>query len=370
MKLLILMSDTGGGHRSPAEAIAAALERLEPRSDVELVDFFATCAPFPLNQAGAIYGPWVNYATPLWAAGFHLTDGRRRAAVLNWMISMATRRPVEAILQTFQPDVLACVHPLATRLAADVRRRAGRVLPLATIVTDLSTAHAAWFTPDVDLLVAPGEKVRKRAVKAGIPQENVVITGQPVHPRFIDIAVDKCTARRSLGLDPNRYTVLLIGGGEGMGSVAAMSTAIDGAGLPVQQIVICGRNESLRRRLDKQSWRVPTRVLGFVRNMPNLMAAADVVATKAGTSTICEALVVGRPILLTGYIPGQEPGNVDFVVEAGAGQLTDSPPALIAALQNLINSKSRIQERMADNARRLAKPEAAWDVAELLLDLG
>ncbi|MFQ5340783.1 MAG: glycosyltransferase [Anaerolineae bacterium] len=369
MKLLILMSDTGGGHRSAADAIAAALERLDPRSSVELLDFFSSCAPFPLNQAGTVYGPWVNHAAVLWGAGYHLTDGRRRAALIGRMISLATRRQVEAKLQAAQPDVLACVHPLATRLAADVRRRAGRTLPLATIVTDLSTAHAAWFTQDVDLLVAPSEPVRQRAVESGIPGDRVIITGQPVHPKFTETDADPCTIRQSLGLDPKRFTVLLIGGGEGMGRVADMARAIDRAGLPVQQLVICGRNESLQRRLERQPWRVPTHIFGFVRNMPTLMRAADVVATKAGPGTICEALVVGRPILLTGYVPGQERGNVDFVVGGGAGQLTETPRALIAALQNLLNSGGQAQERMTESARRLAKPSAAWDIARLLLDL-
>jgi 1,2-diacylglycerol 3-beta-galactosyltransferase len=370
VKLLILMSDTGGGHRSAAEAIAAALRELKAGSQVELLDFFSTCAPPPLNQAGAIYRPWVNHAAPLWAAGFHLTDARQRAGLLGWMISLATRRHVQAKLDAVRPDVLACVHPLATRLAADVRQRAGRALPFATIVTDLITAHAAWFTRSVDLLVAPSEAVRLRALEFGIPDTRIAVTGQPVHPKFTEIDADPCATRQSLGLAPDRFTVLLIGGGEGMGRVAEMARAVDAAGLPVQQVVICGRNESLRRRLEKQTWHVPTRVVGFVRNMPTLMHAADVVATKAGPGTLCEALVVGRPILITGYVPGQERGNVDFVVGAGAGRLTETPQALVAALQQLLNAGSQTQERMAANARRLAKPSAARDIAQLLLDLG
>lgn len=363
------MSDTGGGHRSAAEAVTAAIERLDANATVELVDFFSTYAPFPLNQAGNIYGPWVNYAAPLWAAGFRLTDGRRRAALLGSVISLATRRRVEARLQAFQPDVLACVHPLATRLAADMRRWVSYAVSLVTIVTDLVTAHAAWFTRDVDLFIAPSEAVRLRALKAGIPHSRIVVTGQPVHPRFTEIEADRCVTRENLGLAPDRFTVLLIGGGEGMGRVAQMARAIDTAGLDLQQMIICGRNESLRRRLERRTWSVPTRVFGFVHNMPTLMHAADVVVTKAGPSTICEALVMGRPILLTGYVPGQERGNVDFVVEAGAGQLTETPPALVGALRHLLDYGREAQERMTVSAHRLARPSAARDIAQLLLNL-
>lgn len=363
------MSDTGGGHRSAAEAIAAALEQLEPDTVVKLLDFFSTCAPFPLNQAGNVYGPWVNYAAPLWAAGFHLTNGRYRAAVLGALISRFTRRCAGLRLRQFQPDVLVCVHPLATRLAVDIRRHLNPTLPLVTIVTDLVIAHAAWLTRDIDLLIAPSEAVRRLALQAGIPASKIKVTGQPVHPRFTEVTADQRTTRQSLGLEPNQFTVLLLGGGEGMGRVAEMAKAINAANLPVQQIVVCGRNESLRRRLEKTTWHVPTHILGFVHNMPTLMHAADVVVTKAGPSSICEALVVGRPILLTGYVPGQERGNVDFVVGAGAGRLTKTPQALVTALEQLLDPASEVRYQMTENARRLARPSAARDIAQLLLSL-
>ncbi|RME48106.1 MAG: galactosyldiacylglycerol synthase [Chloroflexi bacterium] len=370
MKLFILMSDTGGGHRSAAEAVTAALGELDADLTAELLDFFATCALFPLNQAGRIYGPWVNHAASLWGAGFHLTNGRRRATLLGAMISLGARQCVEARLRAFQPDVMVCVHPLATRLATDVRRRVRRDLPSITIVTDLVTAHAAWFTRDVDLLIAPSEAVKSQAMEAGIPANRIAVTGQPVHPRFTEISVDQSAAREALALAPDRFTVLLIGGGEGMGRVASMARAVSEAGLPLQQRVVCGRNERLRRQLEKQIWGVPTRIFGFVRDMPILMHAADVVATKAGPSTICEALVVGRPILLTGYVPGQERGNVDFVVQAGAGHLTETPEALVCALRQLLDSGGTTRQQMTANARRLARPSAARDIAHLIREFG
>lgn len=364
------MSDTGGGHRSAAEAIIAATAQIEAETTVELLDFFSSCSPFPLNQADKFYTTVVKYAAPLWGTGFHLTNGRRRASVLESLISLAARRCAEAKLQVFQPDVLVCVHPLATRLAADVRRNVDGTLPFATVVTDLIAAHASWFARDVDLLTVPSKVVQAKALAAGILPEKIKLTGQPVHPRFTEINADSRATRESLGLVPDRFTVLLIGGGEGMGRVAEMAQAVDAAGLCLQQIIICGRNKALRQRLARQGWRVPTRIFGFVHNMPTLMHAADIVVTKAGPSTICEALVVGRPILLTGYIPGQERGNVDFVVEGGAGWLTEAPQALVAALQRLFRSEGGIRERMTANARQLAQPSAAQDIAHLLFDLG
>jgi 1,2-diacylglycerol 3-beta-galactosyltransferase len=369
MKLLILMSDTGGGHRSAAEAVAATLIDLRPDTKVELLDFFTCCAPFPVNRSGSVYTFMVAHAAGVWGAGFHLTNGRRRAHLIGRMISAFAGEAVRDRLAAFQPDALLCVHPLATRLAADVRQVAAPHLPLAVTVTDLVSAHALWFTPDADILTAPSDAVQRRAVSAGVPAAKVRVTGQPIHPRFVGAEEDACTVRATLGLDPDRFTVLLLGGGEGMGRIGDLALAIDAAALPVQQVVICGRNETLRRRLARRRWRTPTRVLGFVDDMPRWMQGASVVVTKAGPSTICEALVSGRPILLTGYVPGQEAGNVDFVVDAGAGLLTPTPERLVEALRQLVGPDSRSRQQMATNALRLARPEASSNIARLLLQL-
>jgi 1,2-diacylglycerol 3-beta-galactosyltransferase len=202
-----------------------------------------------------------------------------------------------------------------------------------------------------------------------VPAAKIQVTGQPVHPRFVGLDEAPCQARAALGLEPDRFTVLLIGGGEGMGRIAELAVAIDGAGLPAQQVVICGRNNTLRQRLARHAWRTSTRVLGFVDDMPRWMQAASVVVTKAGPSTICEALVTGRPILLTGYVPGQESGNVDYVVGAGAGLLTPTPEALVAALQRLNGPDAAARHQMAARARQLARPDASSKIARLLLQL-
>lgn len=369
MRLLILMSDTGGGHRSAAEAVAATLVDLEPAATVELLDFFTCCAPFPLNHSGSVYTFLVAHAARLWGAGFHLSNGRRRAYLIGKVISAAARDALSRRLAAFQPDALLCVHPLATRLAADVRLAAAPHVPLVVTVTDLVSAHALWFTHDVDVLTTPSQAVQQRAVRAGLPAAKVHVTGQPIHPRFVSAEAEACTARTALGLEPHRFTVLLVGGGEGMGRIAELAAAVDAAGLPVQQAVICGRNEALRRRLAQREWRTPTRVLGFVDDMPSWMRAASVVVTKAGPSTICEALVAGRPLLLTGYVPGQEAGNVDFVVDGGAGLLTPTPATLVEALRGLVDRDSSLRQHMKSNALRLARPEASSNIARLLLRL-
>jgi 1,2-diacylglycerol 3-beta-galactosyltransferase len=363
------MSDTGGGHRSAAEAIAEALYRSRTRVSIEFLDFFAECAPFPLNRAGKIYGPWVNYAAWLWATLFHATNGVHRAAPGLWLLTRLLRDCVARRVQAFKPDLLVSVHPLVNHLAAHVRDAVAPSTPLITVVTDLVSAHVAWFCPAVDLCIVPTEGAYHRAIDAGMPRDKLRVIGLPVHPRFAEVTRSPQEIRRELGLTPERFTVLLVGGGEGMGRVYEMACAVAQTGDGLQQIIIAGRNTRLRERLEARRWEIPTRIFGFVDNMPTLLQAADVVVTKAGPSTICESLVIGKPLLLFGYVPGQEQGNVEFVVESGAGWLVETPDALINALRELTQPGSPVRAQMMENARRLARPSAANDIAQVLVNL-
>jgi len=361
------MSETGGGHRSAAEAITAALRRSAPEVPVAFLDFFAECAPFPLNHPGTLYRLWVGYAPWLWGVSFHITNGQRRVRPVLWGLKRLLLLCLSRHLQAIAPKALVCVHPLVTHVASEVRRRISPLTPLVTVVTDLVNTHVAWFCPEVDLCIVPTEAAARQGIDAGMAHEKLRHIGLPVHPRFTQIDQTPAEVRSELGLSPARFTVLLIGGGEGMGRVYEMACAIARAGIDLQQIVIAGRNTRLRRRLEARRWEVPTRVFGFVDSMPALMQAADVVVTKAGPSTICESLVVGRPVLVFGYVPGQERGNVDFVVQGGAGWLTQTPEALVQALHILAVPESPIRMRMIEHARRLARPSAAEEIAQVLL---
>ncbi|HEY7848573.1 MAG TPA: glycosyltransferase, partial [Ktedonobacterales bacterium] len=118
---------------------------------------------------------------------------------------------------------------------------------------------------------------------------------------------------------------------------------------------------------DKGAFGLPTTVLGFVHNMPDLMRAADVVATKAGPGSICEAMACGLPIMLTGYIPGQEEGNIDYVLSNHIGVLARTPEKLVAAVRSLLTPGSVTLAEMRANSERLSYPRASFDIARLVL---
>src|SRR5439155_25706309 len=141
--------------------------------------------------------------------------------------------------------------------------------------------------------------------------------------------------RRALGLDPERFTLLLVGGGEGAGRMAAQVRAVNRMSVDLQLIVVCGRNARLRARLLESPSQHPAAILGFVDTMPELVHAADVVVTKGGPTTIAEALVAGRPVVVTSVLPGQEEGNDRFVERHGVGFGVSTCSELVASVQRL-----------------------------------
>ncbi len=177
---------------------------------------------------------------------------------------------------------------------------------------------------------------------------------------------DSFAVRRRLGLEPDLPVVLLMGGAEGMGPLHRLCRAVADSGVQAQLIVVTGRNERLRARLAAETWPLPVRVEGFVRNMHEWMRAADLLVTKAGPSTVSEALVMGLPMVLSGALPGQERPNVDYVVQAGAGVWAPAPGRVATMVRELLPPANPRLAQMAARARALAQPNAARRVAEIV----
>ena len=209
--ILFLFSDTGGGHRSAAEAIVEAL-KLEygGRVTTELLDFIKDYAPLPLNQAPAWY-PYMVRVPDLWGVNYQLSDGwRRTRAVLN-VAYPYTRWSLKRMKQEHPADLIVSVHPLAT---SQILRALGKPRPpFVTVVTDLVTTHAFWYEPEVDLCIVPTEGARRRALKYRMPEAKIRVVGLPVADRFCQPVQDRQALRRELGWPEDLPMVLLVGGG-------------------------------------------------------------------------------------------------------------------------------------------------------------
>jgi 1,2-diacylglycerol 3-beta-galactosyltransferase len=365
--ILFLMCDSGGGHRSVTDALMGAFSHLFPgRYAVHLADIMADGFPFPLNAAGRMYGPVVDRLPRPWGLLWHLTNGRRRSPLILRLLAPLAFNRLANIVQTAKPDVIVSTHPWANHLPAWLIQRLKRKLPLVTVVTDPISIHHWWLCPAVDLCLVPTEQAHRKALEAGLAPEKVKAVGMPVSLDFGSADQDKVRLREKLGLSHDRLTVLVTGGGDGMGNVYPAARAAAQAELHMQLVIVTGRNDNLKARLEAVPWEVPASVLGFVDNMPDLMHAADVLVTKAGPSTISEALSSGLPMLVSGALRGQEEGNAEWVAATGAAILTSTSQQLVAALKDLERNGNERLLQMSRRAREAARPDAALHAARLI----
>jgi len=361
--IVFYFSDTGGGHRSAAEAIIEAINiAYKNKVTTEMVDFFKDYAPRPFNRAGEMY-PYMVKAPRLWGASFHATDGRAQARIITTTTWPIARQAAKALVKSRPADLIITVHPFANSFA--LRALGKNRPPFITVVTDMVTTHALWYDNRADLILVPTETARRRAIKYNMPPEKVRVVGLPVADRYCKPMKRKSTLRKKLGWPLDKPIVLLVGGGEGMGPLAKTAREIDASGLDLGLVIVCGRNQRLKASLEAETWENPTLIYGFTRDMPDFMRASDFIVTKAGPGSVAEALNAELPIILYSKLPGQEDGNVTFVVEEGAGVWAPKPQEVVRTLTRWI-SRPAERKKVIENCRRAGHPEAARTIAKTI----
>jgi 1,2-diacylglycerol 3-beta-galactosyltransferase len=301
---------------------------------------------------------------------YHASNTRAAFGALRGVFGGQVRRVITGQLRTQDPDVVLSVHPLLNHVALAAIRRSGRSRGLMTVVTDLIDLHRGWALPEADLVVVPTEPAAEVVRGLGVPAGRVLPLGLPVDLRFRPPAPgEKQALRRRFRLEQGRPTLLVLGGGDGSGKMLHQVRALAWGEHEWQVMAVCGRNEKLRRRLSRVRFATPTAVLGFVDNMPALMRAADLVVTKAGPGAIAESLATGVPVVLTGYLPGQETANVRFVTEAGFGLYAPRRDELREAVEQLLSDSGKEATAMALRAAAIARPYASLDIARECMTL-
>jgi 1,2-diacylglycerol 3-beta-galactosyltransferase len=195
--------------------------------------------------------------------------------------------------------------------------------------------------------------------------EKVRVAGQPILERHCQVHCDKPALRNKLGWQVDKFTVLLVGGGEGMGPLVETASAMDEAGIHMNLVIVTGRNAELKDQLETRRWVNPIHIYGFTQEMSDFMHAADVIVTKAGPGTIAEALAAGLPIILFAKLNGQEDGNVTYVENSRVGVWAPSPRKVVTTLRRWVNHPAE-RTRVAENCHKASRPEAARVIARAL----
>jgi len=361
------MADYGYGHHSAANAISEALQELYAGSCVvEIVNpLDDPRAPAFLRKEQSNYDRIVREMPDLYKLGYRASDSPAASTLIESAVTLLLFTLLRDIVHKHQPDVIVCTYSIYPAILSTIFDIDKHRVPVITVVTDLGAVHNLWFYPKTDLCLVPNQAVSDMAIAAGLAPEKVMITGIPVHPDLAKGDQNQSSIRLSLGWSPDLFTVLAVGG-KRVGNLYKTLRVLNHSGLPLQLAIVTGGNNNLYNRFKLTEWHLKAHLYNFVTNMPTLMRAADCVMSKAGGLIVSEALACGLPLLLINALPGQESGNVDYVVEGSAGDVARDPLEALEIMCHWLTKESELYKVRQQNARRLGRPQASYDVARLV----
>ncbi len=364
--VMLVQAPLGGAHQSMARAISEALSECDPTVKVSIINAFSPeCCYFPLTAIPRLYDMCVARFPLVWGGLYHVTDGRARYGSIERLAQPLIRPKLKALLKAAKPDVVVSTLPTLSHTLHSAIVASGRRIPLGVVVADLVTVHTAWLSREATWYAVPSQEAQARFIKAGIHPQAVHHLGLPVGRDFREARADRSSIRQALQLPTQDPIVLISGGASGAGPIAATVAALSASDLGCYTVVLTGRNERLYRRLTQER-RSHCGILRHTPNVADWMWAADVLVTKAGPSTIIEAVHCGLPIVLAGAIPGQEKGNVSFVLRNGLGLMATTPAEIVSSVSRLLNDRVLLSN-ITSAMRRMRRPYAAQQIAQLIM---
>ena len=369
-RIAILHATAGSGHKSAAIAIAHALGTLAPGAQVREVDTLVFASRFYRSTYAQSYSTMAQRAPRLWGALYALWGQERvnrSAGPAREALDRLALRGLVRVVERERPDAIVCTHFLPVEALYPIRGRGRLDVPLHVVITDF-TAHPLWAYPHVDRYFVASDTVAEELAGHGVPRDRIEVTGIPVDPRFAHMN-GRDVVRARFGFSLERPLVLVMGGGAGVGPMAELAERLAALTSEPHVLVLCGTNDRLKRQIDALGHATGGRVtaMSFTPHVDLLLEAADLIVSKAGGLTCAEALVKHTPMVVFRPTPGQEVGNARYLEAGGAAVHADSLDTVAATVARWLEDSEAL-ERARDNARRLARPRAAEDIATRVLE--
>ncbi len=370
-RVLVLSASVGAGHLRAAQAVELALRQLDPSAEVRNIDVLEFTNAAFRRVYGKAYLDLVNKAPHVLGYFYDLMDrppsSQRKADRLRLALEKLNLASLLRFLRSEPWDIVVNTHFLPAELIASLRKQSKLDTPHFTVTTDFET-HRLWVNQPCDHYFSATDEGAAYLRHMGVPAGDVTVSGIPIHPAFSE-PKDKKVCLAEFGLVGDRPIVLQLSGGFGVGPIERIFRGILEIDVPLEIVVVTGRNEKVKAQLEQVG--VPAchgvKILGFTDKIDELMAVSDIIVSKPGGLTTSEVLASGAAMAVVNPIPGQESRNSDYLLENGAAVKINNVATLSHKLAPLLREPSQLK-RLKENARRIAKPKAAFAIAQRALE--
>lgn len=370
-RILILMVESGSGHKSPAMAIRDSIEARYPEEyQIDVVDFAAACGAQSTDVGLKSFWDYLLARPKLARAGYRALE--TFPTITRSMLPASFRvffNKGESYLAQMRPDIILSTYHLATMVATEAVARGSIDVPVISFVTDPLTANPLWADEDADTIIVSSEKAQDELVDMGVPRSRTVVLGYPVNNRFLDIRRPAGDIRSELGVESGEQVIVASAGGQGIGKQSTYLMNAYRRGVPFSIVFVCGRNEKLKAELEALVRTVESRTrlipLGYVTNMNELFHVADLAVIKAGAATTFEALLMQTPVLFTDWATYNEKPNIDFVIDRAVGASVETEDEFFDILDR-IYADDLISD-WKSNLESLGLKSGANDIADLIV---
>lgn len=369
-KILIISSDTGGGHRSAAAAIVAGVQKfLDGESYAIRVVRAIEESHHLADKLVRLYN-WILRNRQGWMKYYYWAINRIRPDTRQFFHKRCVGY-VRDLFERWCPHIVVSVHPLTQHIFGRVLKElnlADRV-PLVSVVTDPCYGFwKGWACDAVTLYLVASEDARRQLIDYGVSPERIKISGMPVHPKFAYPGEEAAqAARRALGLDPEKFTVFVNAGWIGGGNIPQIFRELVQGELDVQAIFLAGKNEDLRAVAESIATEAPfpVKVIGYSDEIEQLMSAANVMISKLGGLTTFEALACRVPIIadvITDPMP-QEAGTAKLIAQRGAGVMLNRASDVVNVVRRMMEDEVHYSRMRAATAG-VALPNSTQYIVE------
>jgi processive 1,2-diacylglycerol beta-glucosyltransferase len=357
-----------GGHSKAAQNIEEALIYKNPQIDVLRLNGLGYFFPRGEKVIDFLYTRIIKYAPYLWGKAYDRKNVADAVDPSRKIVNRFTFGKLKRFVKEYKPDCFVATQAFPCGAIADFKKNAGIDIPLVAVVTDYHP-NRFWLHPAVDRYVVAAQEAKEVLINEGVNADKIKILGIPISVKFLT-TYPKNEISQEFGFRPDLDSVLIMGGGLGLGPIKTIAQRLDNLDFNFQIIVVCGRNKGLCGwfKRNKGKFRKPIFAFGYIESIHKIMDFSDIIITKAGGITVSEALAKGLCIIVTNPIPGQEERNVEYLLKREAIAEADRVDEVSEVVKKLLSNKKEMYS-LAARAKENSFIDSSLRIVDLIFEL-